>query len=299
MAEQLPDWRSGFLEAHHLVPAYLESAQKWFDPVAAVVAEHQNEAGRPWLLAVNGSQGSGKSTLCDYLQALFRNQYGKRCIAVSLDDFYLTLAERQHLAQDVHPLLRTRGVPGTHNMSLMQSTLGNLLAGEPTRIPRFDKAEDDRCPESAWDAQAEPVDIVLFEGWCVGAVAQDEAAMREPVNELEADEDPDGRWRGYVNRVLAERFPAVYALVDEWLMLRAPSFDCVYRWRLEQEQKLAARRAGAGVMTPAEVARFIQFYQRLTEHCLAELPAKVNHLFTLDEQRRIRNYLASTEAALQ
>ncbi len=290
MAEQLPDWRAGFLETHGLTPEYLASAQKWFDPMAGVVAEHQNSASRPWLVAVNGSQGSGKSTLCDYLIAWYRHSLGKQCLSLSLDDFYLTAAERQRLAQDVHPLLRTRGVPGTHDMELLQSTLQRLLAGEPARIPRFDKAVDDRRPEAQWDSVDGTVDIILLEGWCIGAQAETEAELAEPVNLLEEREDSDGRWRHYVNSVLASAFPPIYAQVDSWVMLRAPSFDCVYRWRLEQEQKLAARRQGAGVMDAQQVARFIQFYQRLTRHCLAMLPAKVNHLFALDEQRQIQSY---------
>jgi D-glycerate 3-kinase len=76
-------------------------------------------------------------------------------------------------------------------------------------------------------------------------------------------------------------------------MLRAPSFDCVYRWRLEQEQKLAinaAAEAPGRIMDTPQLSRFIQYYQRLTDHCLAGLPAQVHHLYTLDEQRQVTAY---------
>ncbi|MFV8818316.1 hypothetical protein [Haliea sp. E17] len=290
MVERLPGWCQEFIEAHGLAPDYLASAQKWFDPMARVIAEHQNGASRPWLVALNGSQGSGKSTLSDYLCALFQAGYGLRCAVLSLDDFYLTADERRQLASDVHPLFRTRGVPGTHDTGLLKATLEGLLAGEPVRIPRFDKARDDRRPESGWDSVAAGVDIVLLEGWCLGATAQPIAELARPVNALEADEDSEGRWRDHVNAVLARDFPPIYQLVDCWAMLRAPSFDCVYGWRLEQEQKLALKSSGAGLMSAEEITRFIQFYQRLTEHCLARLPAKVNHLFELDGQRAIQSY---------
>lgn len=293
-----PEWRTAFLQAHGLFADYLVSAQKWFNPMAGVILEHHNGASRPYLVAVNGSQGSGKSTLCDYLRALFSREFGLRCIALSLDDFYLTSARRRQLGETVHPLLQTRGVPGTHDMALLLATLEDLAAGRATAVPRFDKAEDDRRPREAWEQVSEPVDIVLLEGWCLGAVAQAEGELAEPVNALEAREDVDGRWRKYVNTALATQFPPVYQLLDEWVMLRAPSFDSVYRWRLEQEQKLAARRTGQGVMDAQQVARFIQFYQRLTGHCLETLPARVNHLYTLDGNRRILSYTRTPGAAV-
>ena len=84
---------------------------------------------------------------------------------------------------------------------------------------------DDRVPESGWRRVDTAPAVVLLEGWCLGASAQSPEALREPVNTLELEEDPDGRWRSYVNDALARAFPSVYALVDQWVMLRAPSFD--------------------------------------------------------------------------
>ena len=131
--------------------------------------------------------------------------------------------------------------------------------------------------------------MVLLEGWCLGALAQSPSELARPANTLEAEEDAAGAWRGHVNAVLARDFPPLYQRVDLWLMLQAPSFDCIFRWRLEQERKLAARVAAdsAGIMSEGEIARFIMFYQRITEHCLARLPERVDHLYCLDEQRRV------------
>lgn len=289
----VPDWQQRFIDQHRLSPAYLVSALKWFAPVAQLLFEHQLGAGRPLLVGVNGSQGSGKSTLGAFLCEWLRCERDQRVIALSLDDFYLTRAARERLAADVHPLLATRGVPGTHDMTLLQETLVALLGGDPVTVPRFDKAVDDRLPQDRWEVVNETVDIVLLEGWCLGVGPQHESALAEPVNELEMLEDPQCVWRHYVNAALAESFPAIHALVREWLMLRAPSFDCVYQWRLEQEAKLAAQRSGAGIMSADQIRRFIQHYQRLTEHCLATLPRHVNHLFKLDKQRNITAYMAA------
>ena len=292
MAEPLPDWQLRFLEQHRLPESYLSDAQKWFNPVADLVAEHHSDVGRPWLVALNGSQGAGKTTFCDYLRALLEAG-GLSCVALSIDDFYLPQVERQALAEQVHPLLATRGVPGTHDMVLMSEILDQLLAGEAVAIPRFDKSVDDRRPTADWDRVDAGVDVILLEGWCLGATAEPAEALREPLNELERIEDPDGHWRQYANQVLGARFPPIYDRVDEWIMLRAPSFECVYRWRLEQEHKLAATSSGSGIMSDAEVLRFIRFFQRLTERCLEQLPRQVNHLLTLDEQRAVVSYLAA------
>ncbi len=293
MPEPRPDWQQALLQRNRLPVEYLDSAQKWFNPMAAIIAEHQKSASRCWLVAVNGSQGSGKSTLCDYLGALFQAEFELASVTLSLDDFYLTAPQRRQLAIDVHPLLATRGVPGTHDMGLLCRTLDSLLAGEPVQIPRFDKAADDRYPQADWDTVNTPVQVVLLEGWCLGATAQPIDELVEPVNALEQSEDPDGVWRNYVNGVLSDQFSPLYQRVDEWVMLRAPSFDCVYDWRLEQERKLSAQREGEGVMDAQQVARFVCHYQRLTEYCLQRLPSRVNHLFRLDQQRQISRYTAT------
>ena len=92
-----------------------------------------------------------------------------------------------------------------------------------------------------------------------------------------------------MNQAIGLDFEPLYRRVDQWVMLCAPSFDCVYNWRLQQEHKLAQRTASGNnrVMSDREVARFIQFYERLTRQCLAQLPGRVHHLYRLDEGRRV------------
>jgi len=227
--------------------------------------------------------------VCDYLRCDLEENDAVRALSLSVDDFYLTRAERESLASTVHPLLATRGVPGTHDMLLLERTLTALLTKEPSavEVPRFDKAVDDRRPRHAWDTVAGGVDVVLLEGWCLGARQQTDAELAEPANVLEAQEDATGQWRHYVNEVLGRDFEPLYGLVDQWVMLGAPSFDCVYRWRLEQEQKLAQSSLGDAIMSASQVARFIQFYERITRHCLQRLPPRVHDFYQLDEQRQV------------
>jgi len=259
------------------------------------------------LVGINGSQGSGKSTLASLLALLLRQFHGLGVIQLSIDDFYLTRESRRSLAERVHPLLATRGVPGTHDLPLMRETLQRLLNGNgEVPIPRFDKAIDDRCPADQWEFVSAPLDLVIIEGWCFGTPAQSEEALLKPVNDLEAREDPDAVWRRYVNRQIVEHYQSIYQMVDLWIMLQAPSFDCVYQWRLEQEQKLADKLKLTDdsapmqnqVMSAQQIARFIQHYQRLTEHTLQHLPASVHYLFRLDRERRIIANTRPREALL-
>jgi D-glycerate 3-kinase len=293
-------WQQGFLHAHQLDERYLSIAQRWFNPLATNLANFHATASRPILLAVNGCQGSGKSTLAAYLVAALEHQHQRVAVSLSLDDFYCTQARRRELAQTIHPLFATRGVPGTHDMALLNKTLDALLSagtgtdpGSVINIPEFNKAIDDRLPESSWALKKGEVDIVILEGWCLGVCPESEQQLASPVNALEEQEDPDGIWRCYVNHVIKEQFLPLYQRVDQWLMLQASSFECVYRWRLEQEQKLAnslSRRERSKVMSEKEIARFIRYYQRLTQRCLGDLPRRVHYLYQLGADRNIMNY---------
>ncbi len=285
-----------FLQQHQLPASYQSVIEHYGMPIAEALVQQHQSLGRPLLIGINGCQGSGKTTLADALVLLLTWVYGRTAVAISIDDFYLTRNERQQLAANVHPLLGTRGVPGTHDVALARTTLQQLTRGSgEVAVPRFDKARDDRAPAEQWDRHPAPLDIVILEGWCVATGAQPEGQLQQPVNELEAQEDRDGRWRQYVNSQLQRLYEPLFDELDLRIMLQAPSFDCVLRWRQEQEDKLRAKRGGSdvtnsGVMSSAQLTRFIQHYQRLTEHTLAELPARVHFLLQLDAERQIVQY---------
>ena len=285
-----------FLAEQHLPLTFLKLVDEWYLPLAGRIAKHHADAGRPLLIGINGSQGSGKSTLAALLTELLTKKFDLKTIDLSIDVFYLTREARLALAGQVHPLFATRGVPGTHDVNLMGETLLQLTRESgAVSIPRFDKARDDRYPAEVWDRVSSPFDVIIVEGWCLGTPAQTDEALLQPVNDLEALEDPDGSWRRYVNQQLGGRYQGLYQLLDLWIMLQAPSFECSFRWRLEQEEKLANKlRAGepengthCRVMTATQLHRFIQHYQRLTEQSLQQLPGRVHYLFRLDAERRI------------
>ncbi len=279
-----------FLAEQRLPAHYQAAAEQWFAPLVSHLIHRQAELARPLVLGINGCQGSGKSTLAALLEMALPRLAQLRVCVLSIDDFYRTHAERQQLGRDVHPLWVTRGVPGTHDTALFGATLDALMQpGDTVAVPRFDKSTDDRCPRERWSEVDVPVDVVIWEGWCLGIEPQSATALAAPINPLEREQDSGGGWRRGVNSALADDYQPLFDRVDVWAMLAAPGFECVYRWRCEQEQKLRADRGGhgSGLMSDDDIARFIQYYQRLTEHALSTLPAKVDFLYSLDEQRAI------------
>ncbi|WP_255210702.1 hypothetical protein [Methylogaea oryzae] len=171
------------------------------------------------MLGINGGQGSGKSTLCEFLRLILEQGFGLRVAGLSIDDIYKTRAEREQLAKTVHPLLLTRGVPGTHDVELGLGVIDALKqaeAGDSVAIPSFDKARDDRRQLDEWPRFRGKADVVVFEGWCVAAKPQDEIELAQPVNRLEAEEDADGRWRRYVNQQLQGAYTELFGRLDAW-----------------------------------------------------------------------------------
>lgn len=287
---QLPNGAlSKFLALHRLPSEFRVTAEQYYLPLAAELPSLLPPA-RPLLLGINGAQGTGKSTLAEFLDMATTECFGWRNAILSIDDFYLTRAERAALAESVHPLLATRGVPGTHDTALLAKLLDQLLnlsPGAKAEVPRFDKANDDRSSEAS--IIEGPLDMIILEGWCVGSPSQDEADLREPVNELENTEDPDGKWRTFVNGSLASAYEPIFNRLDALFFLKAPSFDAVFRWRLEQEQKLADASDGhaGSIMNPEEVGRFIRYYERLTRHNLLTLPSGSDVVLTLNEEHAV------------
>lgn len=256
------------------------------DLVQAALAASGARAGGPLrVLGLSGLQGSGKSTLAAQVVAAAR-QAGLSAAFLSLDDVYLTAARRRALAATVHPLLATRGPPGTHDLPLALATLRALRAGGCPALPRFDKLGDDRLSETLWPRPERPLDLLVFEGWCLGVPAQDEAELADPVNALERDEDPDGTWRRWCNTALARDYPALWAQLDVLWFLQPPGFEVVMEWRWQQERALQAAEPGRRGMDRAALARFLQHYERVSRHALRTLPGLAEVTVPLDTARR-------------
>jgi D-glycerate 3-kinase len=262
---------------------YRDVVEQHWRPLADRIADLWLD-GRPRLIGISGAQGSGKTTLCRFLEALLV-EHNLRTVTLSLDDLYLTRAEREDMAAHVHPLFATRGVPGTHDIALGEAILDDLLAGRTAALPRFDKAANDRA--SVRRMVEPPVEVVLFEGWCVGAVPQPAAALDAPINALERYEDATGVWREEVNRRLATDYAALFARPALLVMLQVEGFEAVHANRALQEQKLAASNPeGQAVMDEAALDRFLMHYERLTRWMLEEMPGRADVVIPIGAAQR-------------
>jgi D-glycerate 3-kinase len=285
--------RPDFLERlrQHRIPAdRAEDLARVCLPLAAWVNAQQRGGAR--VVGINGAQGSGKTTLADFLGLALEKAHGLRVARLSIDDLYKTRADRERLAREVHPLLLTRGVPGTHDTGLGLATLRALRSAAPhalTPLPAFDKARDDRKPAAEWPLFRGRPDVILFEGWCVGTVPQPDEALMAPVNALERDEDTDGAWRRQVNDQLRGAYAELFGPLDRLVMLKVPGMDQVFEWRALQERKLAATLPPDSpnrLMDAAAIQRFIMHYERLTRHNLAEMPGRADLVVEIDENHR-------------
>jgi len=190
----------------------------------------------------------------------------------------------------VHPLFATRGVTGTHDLALGSAILDAFLRGTAARLPRFDKGRDERLPEGDWPLLPRCCDLLVWEGWCLGAPPQTDEALAEPVNAREREEDPQGIWRGCVNAQLAGPYRALFERMDLIAYLQAPSFETVFAWRRQQEEALRAARPDApGLMDEAALRRFVALYERLTRHMIAVMPSRADLTLALDAERRCRS----------
>jgi D-glycerate 3-kinase len=254
--------------------------------VETKIRDWLKSAEKPFVLGICGAQGSGKSTLSEALAAYLEGE-GLKVALLSLDDLYLSPEARP---VSVSKLFATRGVPGTHDVALGERIFASLKAGQPTYLPRFDKANDRPFPENDWPEIIAP-DVVIFEGWCVGARPQADEELTEPVNDLEREDG--GTWRRAINEALKGPYATLFSHIDRLILLAAPGFDIVRDWRIEQENTLRARlkaegRTGARVMSDAEVGRFIQHYERLTRHILQTMPAYADLTLQLDSSRNMK-----------
>ena len=283
-----------FLSQHQLPETYIHHANQHFGHIIAEIHRIYEQNQSTQIIGINGSQGSGKSTLADYLCTRIADELGVKTLALSMDDFYYTKHERQKLSDTVHPLLATRGVPGTHDIDLAINTINAVCSGLPTRITRFDKSTDERVALSDSEIIKGPVALIVIEGWCFGAKPLPKQELTKPINALESISDPEGIWRHYVNNELGKDYQKLFAMAHRLIMLAAPSFDQVFQWRLEQEQKLSKKLnleqhdlTVSSIMSKQEIGDFIAYFQRITEYCLEEMPGRADHLFRLGVNRTI------------
>ena len=240
------------------------------------------------IIGLSGGQGSGKSTITGILKFILKKEYGLDLCVFSIDDFYKTKAERTKMSKKIHPLFLTRGVPGTHDVKLIDKTLRNLKKTifKPVLIPKFDKLTDDRFKKSQWTKVRKQPHVIIFEGWCVGARHQKINMLKKPQNLIEKKFDPDLKWRKKVNNLLKGNYKKLFNKIDKLVYLKAPSFNHIFQWRLLQEQKLKLTSKNKETMSKSKVREFIMYYERITRQMMEDF-SKISDLTVfLDQKHR-------------
>ena len=240
------------------------------------------------IVGLSGGQGAGKSTITGILKFILRRKYGLDLCVFSIDDFYKTKAERKKMSKNIHPLFLTRGVPGTHDLSLINKTIKKLRKRnfKTVFIPKFDKSIDDRSRKSKWQKIKNPPNVIIFEGWCVGAKHQKSSDLKKSLNLIERKYDFDLSWRKTVNNCLKNQYKKLFNKIDKLVYLKAPSFDYIFKWRLLQEKKMKLTLKSKKIMSKSQIKEFIMFYERITKHMMKNY-SKISDLTVfLDKSHR-------------
>ncbi|MFT5140495.1 MAG: D-glycerate 3-kinase [Rhodothermales bacterium] len=283
MDKDLPNWFGSQTKAQglRLGESYLAAL---IDAAEHIQRKSSRNKTDKYFVGISGAQGSGKSTFAHLLAELLKHQYGYPSMVLALDDFYLSREERLNLAETVHPLLAVRGVPGTHDIDLLEGVTRAIRAGERISMPGFNKSEDDR--EAARSTETNHVRIVICEGWFWGAKPQNDSELTDTVNALEAERDQKCSWRQYVNNSLS-RYQEAFQ-TNCLIYLAVPDLKSVLTWRWQQEQGLPE---GSRKMTYPEIQEFLMYFERLTLQMMQSVPDQADITLRLNEDHEFIEYL--------
>ena len=266
----------------------LNQLNKFYLPICKKIYQDYKKNKKIRIIGLTGGQGAGKSTITQIIKIILEIKYNLNVVYFSIDDFYKKSSERIKMSKKVHHLFKTRGVPGTHDTDLIKKTFTNLIKKKfkPFTIPLFDKSKDDRFPKKKWQKIKKQPEIIIFEGWCVGAKPQEKKYLKKPINILEKKYDVNLVWRSRVNYELQNEYAKIFNKINRLIFLRIPNFECVYKWRLLQEKKLQLTSKGKKIMSSAQVKNFIMYYERITKQMLADLTKKAYVVLYLDKKHR-------------
>ena len=274
--------------------AKIKSLKKIYIPVSFWIDNKYKKKGKTLFLGFSGGQGSGKTTVAGILKIILKKFFKRNIHVSSIDNFYKTLKDRNNMSNKIQPLLKTRGVPGTHDIDLIKNFF-NIVKKKKfkkIKLPKFEKATDNRLKKKYWFNIKQKPEIVILEGWCLGAKSQSNSLIKRPINILEKNEDKDLKWRKYVNEKLKNEYKKLFAMIDHFIFMKIPNFKMVFKWRLLQEEKLRKKsHSKKQVMSYKEIKRFIMFYQRITLQMMKDLSKSASIVMLLKKNHEIKKLL--------
>ena len=261
---------------------------KFYLPLSEWIYSIYSKDFKTKIIGLSGGQGAGKSTITGILKLILKKKYGLNICVFSIDDFYKTKNERLRMSKKKHPLFITRGVPGTHDITLLNQTIRKLKQKKfrTVLIPKFDKSKDDRYRKNKWQKIKTKPDIIIFEGWCVGTTHQNNNELKRPINLIEKKYDENLKWRKTVNNLIKKRYKNIFNKIDKLVFLKVPDFNYIIKWRWLQEQKMKLTTKSKKTMSKTEVKEFIMFYERLTKHMIKNYSKISDLTIFLDKKHR-------------
>ena len=268
--------------------------KKYLIPVSFWISDKCKS--RPYFVGLAGGQGTGKTTISSILKIILINYFKLNVFKISIDDFYKTRKDRIYLSKRIHPMLMTRGVPGTHDVKVMLDFFKNAKKNKfkKMKLPLFDKSIDDRLPKKKWYVIKNRPDVIILEGWCVGAKAQTNLEIKKSMNSMERTKDKKLKWRKYVNYNLKTSYKKLFRQLDSLLYLKASSFNQLRKWRLKQEKKLKLQtksKKNLKIMNKKDVISFMQTYQRITENMFKNVPKYASIIMNLNSSHQIKSVI--------
>ena len=269
----------------------INNLKRIYIPISFWIENKYKKKGSTLFLGFSGGQGSGKTTITGILKIILKKFFKRKICVSSIDDFYKSLKEREKMASNIHPLFQTRGVPGTHDTNLIMKFLRKVIKKKfkKFKLPKFDKSIDDRLKKKYWDNVKKKPEIVILEGWCVGAKPQKNSLINKPINILEKKEDKNLVWRKYVNKKLKKEYKKIFSMIDHFVFMKIPNFNIVSKWRFLQERKLEKKsKSKKKVMSYGEIKRFIMFYERITLQMIKDLSKSASVVMFLKKNHEIK-----------
>ena len=249
---------------------------------------------KPYFVGLAGGQGTGKTTISSLIKIILTKYFKLKVFRISIDDFYKTRKERTNLSKRVHPMLLTRGVPGTHDINMMLNFFRKAKSKNFKRIklPTFNKAIDDRFSKKYWYDLRNKPDVIIFEGWCVGAKPEKNITLKKTINSMEKTKDQKQIWRKYVNQQLKSKYKNLYSQLNCLIYLKAKNFSLLQKWRLKQERKLwlkSKKNSNLKIMDRGDVINFMQTYQRITQNMFRYMPKHASIILNLNSNHQIKS----------
>ena len=239
---------------------------------------------------ISGSQGCGKTTLLKLIKNNFKNFYNIDVLCISLDDYYLTKKQRDNLSKRIHPLLKTRGVPGTHAIDKITKTIKLFDKNKyPIKIPKFDKLNDDRLPYSQIITSKK--NMIFLEGWCCGCPPLSKFFLQKNLNKIEKT-DSECIWRKYYNRKLIKEYKLIFNYFEFLIYFKIPNFDCVLKWRIKQEKRLQLKKEkNINYMNKNEIKDFISHYEKITKWMMKNTLNKSDLTIKINKNQKIQSII--------